>query len=1196
MGFDVECTEKHDDPSIRLAHSRIGKTITAVNNAIDTLMSSDEENRVCVVLYAGSACTLMELGHYTKISGRDYITVEDFANYAENQYSNTGACAYTVHANAQKDGAVMEKTVRNNYSKDVNGAGKHVDQCIGFSTNMQAGIYQGFQELYDNIATDVVRFPMAIVMSDGATNYALKDDVAQPMTGNEWYNVPIKDDMYALNGNYKKYRCETNFADRGGKEVILDILLTASYMKVKVQKKYESVFNRLADYGDALEFKIHTVGVDVHSMLTTTTSKWQVPRIYSTLDPKNYFKSDLNVDWEYKQDSIEAYKLWETWKTSNVTSSFTDSDNEVISFKANRLTDEGEVSNNDVIENIIYTDSFQEIESGNLDACFQDIIVNKSSFNPLGGDSEGDTEAINALSYIDPIGKYMEVKDVKKLLLFGQQYNIVKDGSPQVETVSDQKITRQYYKAVGPSVEDLEITNPSYAKETKFMLSEIKIWREISNDYDTGEGSGIDTHFDESLRILLPNNALPIHLDTIELDGEGNVKEYDTNQNTPSALPIRILYTIGVSSEIINQSYQKIDLTKLSRDYFTGKKEVVQEGGVDKTYIYFYSNYYSKEIYNEENGKTFGNASITFTPSSTNRFYVFQKNLVIYKNSSGGDEKGEGELTTSGGKVQLTNEVTDIEQIRSDPKGTYYFAIDYYIPEQQLNGAEGRVVRYAISHKGEEFFGPDGECYLTYYDKDQKIAVENKGANTVVATKKGGKRVGDLSNLSKEKSKNETNTADTYYAPAYGNVKTNDEYSIITYLGNNGRLAVELTELLITKRVNNFTYTGGESEDLLNQQFKFKLTFNKSAIVDKTILAYKYKWNGEEWVPEPGKTYVVTDNAGYILNKDGSKSEYWVGNQKENMLVNDNGTITVYKNSSKTEPNTINVYTNAEKYESAYKLTIEMKTETLNFDETEGENITATFYLKDKEAILLQDLSPDLDYTVTEDIEYLSDNQYFKFLNVNGQTSNSTVSDKTIIGNTKRVDYINKYINTVNFEFLKVASEDNNTKLSGAVFELYKLVCTDPTHTKEGYHDEIIDIKNVSICWEKVGTEKSGKALDGVEGKVEFKDLDKNEEYRLIEKNATFNRIKPTGQWKIIYTLDSSDFKISIIGNSNDAPAFINQDGILLLPNMKMFELPTLGGNVNYTYIIIAAIFIFTGCCCLLVFKKRVSKKEKSKK
>ena len=189
----------------------------------------------------------------------------------------------------------------------------------------------------------------------------------------------------------------------------------------------------------------------------------------------------------------------------------------------------------------------------------------------------------------------------------------------------------------------------------------------------------------------------------------------------------------------------------------------------------------------------------------------------------------------------------------------------------------------------------------------------------------------------------------------------------------------------------------------------------------------------------------------------------------------------------------------------------------------------------------------------------------------------------------------------INLEFIKVAEENHENKIGGTEFELYKLVCT--THD-EGYHDtEQIDTSNVNSCWELVETEESSTNKEN-EGKVEFKDLQVNEEYRLVETKASLNRIKPDGQWKIELTKleNENNENNSIIINGNikvqitaigNPQGFIKENGELLLPNRAYFEFPT-SGSIGSKTIYQIGIAIITMGVIIFISRKHIFIKNKS--
>ena len=231
----------------------------------------------------------------------------------------------------------------------------------------------------------------------------------------------------------------------------------------------------------------------------------------------------------------------------------------------------------------------------------------------------------------------------------------------------------------------------------------------------------------------------------------------------------------------------------------------------------------------------------------------------------------------------------------------------------------------------------------------------------------------------------------------------------------------------------------------------------------------------------------------------------------------------------------------------------------------------------------------------------------------------------------------------INLEFTKVAEEDHTDKIEGTEFKLYKLVCTEH---EDGYHDtelinsqsieslesdEIANLedgtnnsqnienkidtnnaKNSSSCWQLVDTQTSKIAiLNEEQGNVKFKDLELNQEYRLVETKASINRIKPEGQWKIEFSLENLnaeqnaeitkinngvEIKIEAIGNV-EPPAFAitknEETGIieeLLLPNRAYFQFPASGSIGSKTIYKIGVTILILGIVILIIRKKNLKK------
>ncbi len=96
-----------------------------------------------------------------------------------------------------------------------------------------------------------------------------------------------------------------------------------------------------------------------------------------------------------------------------------------------------------------YVTKDYDVGSANLGDIFNEIIESLISnmFAPISGTN--DLGAENSVTYMDPVGKYMEVKDVKNLVLFGKNYEIRKTAvydAKFIGRVGDDKFQPGWYK------------------------------------------------------------------------------------------------------------------------------------------------------------------------------------------------------------------------------------------------------------------------------------------------------------------------------------------------------------------------------------------------------------------------------------------------------------------------------------------------------------------------------------------------------------------------------------------------------------------------------------------------------------------------------------------------------------------------------------------------------------------------------
>lgn len=181
------------------------------------------------------------------------------------------------------------------------------------------------------------------------------------------------------------------------------------------------------------------------------------------------------------------------------------------------------------------------------------------------------------------------------------------------------------------------------------------------------------------------------------------------------------------------------------------------------------------------------------------------------------------------------------------------------------------------------------------------------------------------------------------------------------------------------------------------------------------------------------------------------------------------------------------------------------------------------------------------------------------------------------------VAFTNTYVPTDEFSFTK--TDQNGLEgqlLSGAVFAMYRLTCTDSEHRHEDSLIEISDAAAGTIdssyeyaeCWELAGD----VVTSGADGVVSFKELPIDAaEYRLVELKAPDGYTLPEGQWRIAYDEAQKAFA-PVSGDSavGRPPAIGTNNGKYYIQNYKPGELPFSGNTGIRMFLIIGgALMIF---------------------
>lgn len=1019
---------------------RIRLIMNAVSQAIDTINSLGDYNRVAIALYADKSAVYLPLVNL--------VSCYDVGNHKHNKSYNcskgkwfceeeNSTTNFTFYMQCDK---VRRAISADKWTEELTPEQAGVEQLafgyadgttyrggyrLGTATNMQAGIAAGMGILAEEPVTKWTspesgitydRIPVVMVMTDGGCNTICVSNDGD--NANSWYNTKFYDgEINSTSGGVKLN--DTIGSDYEPAYItgsVVPTLLTAAYNMARIKKNYNAA--------------PHAFGVSVDNPGTVQDRK-----INATLNPSDEtLKAAYNEEYNPSSTMITAYDYIEEWKKASTDAIYSG----ILPMKGNpaeapkyndiyisQLPEDSVITKKEVIDNLYFIEKdsdgnntgFYDVSRDDVSGVFSDIITSvsyqNSVFTPVGG--WNDLNFADALTYMDLIGKYMEVKSVKNVLLFGQLYTVVKSGTElyfdangNPANANNYAYSIQYYTIDN----DAEITNPCYGtNDVKFNLSDIVIYVKTTGDYrdpdiDDNDGIQSDAGGDQALYISIPVSALPMQVVTITLDKTGGVEKYETNlEDKAQSTPLRVFYSVGMSDKVLTEDKNDVDMTKISPDYLQANK--------DGDKVYFYSNWYSKDnkysdyVTGEKAEYTFGDPVVTFSPGEENRYYIFQKPLPLYANA-GGDTAG-GMVEASGATWTLngTSLGNPVTSINSD--SWYYMVIEYY--ESDGNGG-GRIVYQAVARKGSEFgsgiggtdSGASAGAYLCWYDPvtgmyepfvDDNGTLVEQPDGYVIAARPDGVRVGDMAQSigTKGSGGNSTDTSDTYYLPTVSSSTTgggSDDTIINIYLGNNGRLAVSDTQLLVTKTVNN----PGAKDEVFKYTVKLE---NRSGIYN----AIKVIRDGNDWRALIDTIELLTNNQGLLLNMDGSPATTEEGNYiyvggdnagdnfthtlfdyKISGSLTDDDAITVtaypvpqedydsdwsFDPSADLEEISLSVGTvdlNADigfEFTSPYQSKTTYQTESLTF--TNGE---ASFTLKDGEGLLFTGLDSGTDYTVTE--------------------------------------------------------------------------------------------------------------------------------------------------------------------------------------------------------------------------------------
>lgn len=715
--------------------SRIKAMVDALNTNIAALAESNQENRIGVAVFNGSASVLMPL-----TAVRDFQTIENGQYFTLQSFSGT---------EGQDDGKATVLCNMNGQPASTAGG-----------TNIQAGLYQGMKLLADEQHTTydygngqtVTRIPNVVVMSDGApTTFASASDSSY-RTGNDrdWNDVhgPITnktnlgqstDEVTVRSGSW------WNLAESGGQVTQIGggdnyrahsadgfmALATASYMKNAISANYypngwgTSAENTANVYTIGFSTDIQTdsmstmanvvlnPGENLNDSLARVNNGSPCDQEFATLwnQYQRYINSQTatvngHIGSGGSGDNVPDKNNpgWNPDTADENTSSWNGgwdwSDMRLRRYIVEHPTN-GDVAAYDPKSFDYPTQYFAASDSQGLIDAFEQIAGMITDQAEVPTQVTGDPVQDGYITYTDTTGQYMEIKNVKTLIYMGKQFTVSLDQSQSNDTT-------RVYTASGA------ITSPAYPGVTH-DASEIKI---------TVTDKGNNT---QTIEVKIPAAAIPLQVTTAQLDADGNLLG---GVEATGNLPLRLCYTVGLQEDIDPSTLEGVSDEYLQPNTVDGK-------------VNFYSNLYSKDGAGNENI----GAQVTFTPAETNPFYFVQENTPLYTGGTAG-VAGQGGV--------LGAPATDVS---FDTNQNYYFQITYY------EGSE-RVERI-IERSGAELGG-----YVEQINGQWNL-------------KKGSPRLGNLDDVTARKGQgNETGTASTYRKPTY------QDGQFVAYLGNNGKLSV----------------------------------------------------------------------------------------------------------------------------------------------------------------------------------------------------------------------------------------------------------------------------------------------------------------------------------------------------------------------------------------------------------------------
>lgn len=438
-------------------------------------------------------------------------------------------------------------------------------------------------------------------------------------------------------------------------------------------------------------------------------------------------------------------------------------------------------TNSDGKPTAFYKAATQASELNNIFNEIQEEIITTAQ-SPTEVEGADPTQS-GYVTLVDQLGDYMQVDDLNSLLYAGNLYHYTK-----------KDVTKEGTKVTYTFEKEIPDTNHVYPTGN---LRDIKITVEKA-DAATALATG------DKVTVKIPANLIPLRYYEVTKDNKITIDD---------TYPCRLFYDVSLKAA----AEKKLERPDEAMEAY------IAENSNEDGQVAFYANKYDKKSSNRDSEGI--GAYANFTPASTNDFYYFQEDKVLYTDEA------------------CTKPAKDAIDTSGDT--TYYYQRQYY-----EKGASGNAVKKTNTVK---IPGNSNLLLEGYAKKNTKT-----GEYYIPA---GTPRTTSLTYFTENKADgaNKSQTSNRVIKPVWENNYAGK--SVLTYLGNNGKLVKELPgELDIRKSVQ--AAEGHQVPDSLkDSEFEYSLTFDGG--VKEKYTAQKYTGadkEGDEFTVKSGDTFKLKND------------------------------------------------------------------------------------------------------------------------------------------------------------------------------------------------------------------------------------------------------------------------------------------------------------------------------------------------